>query len=143
MNLRIAAVVALVVLGGIATAAASAPTHTMASMPETIAAPAGVLPLAMHHAGHATRDAYAAAQAKPEVLRAVPCTCGCTAFGHRNNLDCYLKSIYADGSVLYTTHGIACAICQEITRDAMAGAEAGMDAAQLHALIVGKYGTGP
>ena len=36
------------------------------------------------------RDAYQAARDVPEVLREIPCYCGCMQNdGHRNNLDCF------------------------------------------------------
>ena len=130
----------LVAIGAVTIALAPPPTMPRQGLPASIAAPHGVLPLAMHHAGHSTVAAYAAAQQAPEVLSAVPCTCGCAALGHRNNLDCYIERRYADGSALYTTHGVACAVCQEITRDAMAGAAAGLGPAELHQMIVAKYG---
>lgn len=133
-------VVMLAVGAGVMTIAPP-PVTVGQGLPASIAAPRGVVPLAMHHAGHATAAAYTAALEAPEVLSAVPCTCGCTTLGHRNNLDCYIERGYADGSTLFTTHGINCYICQEITRDAMAGAAAGLGPAELHALIVAKYGT--
>lgn len=37
-------------------------------------------------------------------LQYIPCFCGCGRFGHRSNLDCYVKAFNPDGSVTYTSH---------------------------------------
>ena len=37
-------------------------------------------------------------------LQYIPCFCGCSRFGHRSNLDCYIKAFERDGSVTYTSH---------------------------------------
>lgn len=37
-----------------------------------------------------------------ELMRYVPCFCGCGEdAGHRNNRDCYVKGVNADGSVIF------------------------------------------
>jgi hypothetical protein len=134
----IAIAVALALTGGAAIAGAShaGPSH----MPLSIPAPHGVVPAAMHHAGERAEAAYHAAIDAPEVLASVPCTCGCETLGHQNNLDCYIDDVYSDGTINYSTHGLYCTICQEITRDAVAGADAGMSPSALHDMIVAKYG---
>lgn len=37
-------------------------------------------------------------------LRYIPCTCGCGAYGHRDNRHCYVKAVHADGRVTFTSH---------------------------------------
>jgi hypothetical protein len=49
------------------------------------------------------REAYQAAKEIPEILKYLPCFCGCFGQGHRNNLYCF-----HDG------HGEICDECQEI-----------------------------
>jgi len=36
-----------------------------------------------------------------ELMRYMPCFCGCGASGHRNNRDCYIKEVNPDGSVVF------------------------------------------
>jgi hypothetical protein len=36
-----------------------------------------------------------------ELMRYMPCFCGCGSDGHQNNRDCYVKSVNADGSVVF------------------------------------------
>jgi len=38
------------------------------------------------------------------LLSAIPCYCGCGAQGHRSNLDCYVKEIGPDGSIVFEPH---------------------------------------
>ncbi len=50
-------------------------------------------------------DAYQAALDIPEYLEQIPCYCGCGAVaGHKNNLDCYIKSRDGD-KVSWDDHG--------------------------------------
>lgn len=35
------------------------------------------------------------------LMRFIPCFCGCTGSGHRNNRDCYVKEVHADGSITF------------------------------------------
>jgi hypothetical protein len=37
------------------------------------------------------------------LMRYMPCFCGCTGSGHRNNRDCYIREVHADGSVSCVT----------------------------------------
>ena len=132
-------VLALMLAGALATAAT--PARLPPPIQGTVAAPEGELPSVVHHAGPEAVDAYRAAMHSPDVLRAVPCTCGCMeSLGHENNLDCYIDEIQANGMVTYSTHGIYCVVCQLITRDALDGAAAGMRGEELHAMILNRYG---
>jgi hypothetical protein len=48
---------------------------------------------------------YEFAARHPEVLRYVPCFCGCERSGHRDNEDCFIKGRTADGQVAWDPHG--------------------------------------
>ncbi len=50
------------------------------------------------------RALYQYAAEHGDELRYIPCFCGCSRFGHRSNLDCYIKASERDGSVTYTSH---------------------------------------
>jgi hypothetical protein len=47
---------------------------------------------------------YRFAVDRSDVLRYMPCFCGCGRFGHRDNRHCYVKADHADGTVTYTSH---------------------------------------
>src|SRR5207237_5794315 len=63
--------------------------------------PRGRLPI---FAGETDTGAlYRFATTRGEVLRHMPCTCGCAAIGHTSNRSCYIKA-ESDASVTYTSH---------------------------------------
>lgn len=49
---------------------------------------------------------YRFAAQHPEVMRYVPCYCGCEHSGHRDNEDCFVSARAADGQVTWNTHGM-------------------------------------
>jgi hypothetical protein len=49
---------------------------------------------------------YRFAALRPEVMRYVPCFCGCERNGHQDNEDCFVKARAADGSVSWEPHGL-------------------------------------
>ena len=63
--------------------------------------PRGQLPI---FAGETDTGAlYRFATTRGEVLRSMPCTCGCAQIGHTSNRSCYIKA-ESDASVTYTSH---------------------------------------
>lgn len=48
------------------------------------------------------QDLYAFHVTNGELMRYMPCFCGCNArSGHHNNRDCYIQSVQPDGSVTF------------------------------------------
>jgi hypothetical protein len=62
--------------------------------------------------------AYQFAVANPDVLKNIPCYCGCGAAGHKSNYACYVKDD-TGGQITYDLHATGCSICVDITRDTM------------------------
>ena len=63
--------------------------------------PRGQLPV---FAGEGDTGAlYRFATTRGDVLRWMPCTCGCAQFGHSSNRSCYIKK-ETDAEVTYTSH---------------------------------------
>jgi hypothetical protein len=62
-----------------------------------------------------TEAAYAYALYHPEVVRWMPCYCGCVAMNHRSNLDCYFKPAVAGVATTYEEHASYCDICVKTT----------------------------
>ena len=88
------------------------------------------------------QQVYEFAAHHPEVLQYVPCYCGCERVGHNGNHDCFVKSRAANGRVIeWDTHGIGCAICLDVGRDAMTLFHSGSSVAQIRAAIEKKYGS--
>jgi hypothetical protein len=59
-----------------------------------------------------TEEAYAYALDHPQVIRWMPCYCGCGGMGHRSNLDCYLKP---GTRTAFEEHASYCEICVKTT----------------------------
>jgi len=77
----------------------------------------------------------------PEVLAFVPCYCGCEQLGHTGNHDCFVKSRTANGSVTqWEAHGIGCAICLDVGREAMMLFNSGASVTAIRAAIDKRYG---
>jgi hypothetical protein len=59
-----------------------------------------------------TEAAYAYAMEAPQVLRWMPCYCGCEAMGHGSNADCFFKPTMAGlSSLTFEEHASYCGIC--------------------------------
>jgi hypothetical protein len=67
-------------------------------------APESELPDFVRTASPQVKEAYRFAIANPDVLDAFPCYCGCGQMGHESNLDCYIKEVRADGSLVFENH---------------------------------------
>jgi hypothetical protein len=77
----------------------------------------------------------------PEVLSFVPCYCGCEQLGHQGNHDCFVKSRAANGSITeWEAHGIGCAICLDVGREAMLLFNSGESVSAIRAAIEKRYG---
>ena len=55
--------------------------------------------------GHDVEQVYRYAVEHGDELQYIPCTCGCTRFGHKSNRDCYVKAVHGDGTLTFTSHG--------------------------------------
>jgi hypothetical protein len=65
------------------------------------------------------RAAYVFAAEHPEILSYVPCFCGCERGGHKGNEDCFVARRNDAGDVVeWEPHGLVCAVCLDVARDA-------------------------
>jgi hypothetical protein len=72
------------------------------------------------------RALYAFAGTKPEVLKHIPCYCGCKLQGHHSDHDCFVKRRSMDGVVTeWEEHGLTCPLATDITGDVMLWHEQG------------------
>jgi hypothetical protein len=83
--------------------------------------------------------AYDYAATHPDELRKYPCYCGCGSMGHRDNLDCYVKSFDENGLPTYDRHATGCTICIEITTDVMRLRAQGQPSTAIRAYIDATY----
>jgi hypothetical protein len=64
-------------------------------------APESVLAPDIRRAAAEVREAYRFAVANQEVLRYIPCYCGCGSEGHTSNASCYLKEGSKPGNLIF------------------------------------------
>lgn len=86
-----------------------------------------------------TRMAYEFAGRHPEVLKYVPCFCGCEQSGHGSNESCFVRSRDARGNVNWDDHGWHCTICIDVAVDAARMYAAGADVVAIRTAIDRKW----
>lgn len=100
---------------------------TMASMDD--------MPAEVKAAPVTVQQAYQFAVANPDVLKKIPCYCGCDDLGHTSNYDCYVSGVDADGKVNFDAHALGCSICVDITQDTMRLLKQGKSVPEIKAAI--------
>lgn len=66
------------------------------------------------------RAVYSFSGAKPEIMKHIPCFCGCRTMGHTSAHDCYVKERSPRGVVAeWNDHGLACPLATDISGDVM------------------------
>lgn len=89
------------------------------------------------------RATYDFAAQHPEVLKYVPCFCGCGSQGHKANESCFVARRDPKGNVLeWDTHGFGCTICVDVAREAMQLYASGADVNAIRAAIERKWTPG-
>jgi len=88
--------------------ASDLPMMSMDQMPEEVQ----VAPVSV-------QTAYRFAAANPDVMKDIPCYCGCGNIGHTSNYDCYVSNVDATGAITFDNHALGCSICVDITQDFM------------------------
>jgi hypothetical protein len=101
-------------------------------------APVGDLPEDVRKLAINVQQGYQFAIANPDVLKQVPCYCGCGSMGHDSNYSCYIKSD-AGGKIVFDQHATGCSICVDITHDTMRGLAAGKTVAEIKAEVDQTY----
>ena len=141
--LPIASVVA--VLATVAVSGQTARRNTPAPAPSAAAKKISMPPLpTIGYAAARPMDiaqaAYRFAGEHPEVLKYVPCYCGCESVGHSGNESCFVKRRDAAGNVLeWDMHGYGCAVCIDVAREAMQLFNSGADPVSIRAAIERKW----
>jgi hypothetical protein len=86
------------------------------------------------------RDAYVFTADHPDVTSYVPCYCGCTNAGHKNNTDCFVRARDAQGRVTeWEPHGVVCAVCIDIAVDSMRMRNSGASVTAIRKKIQNDY----
>lgn len=97
------------------------------------------MPLEVQNAPVAVQQAYQFNVANPELMKHLPCYCGCGSMGHTSNYACYVSGVEPDGKITYDTHSLGCSICVDITHDAMRLIQQGKTAPEIKAYVDQTY----
>jgi hypothetical protein len=81
--------------------------------------PMDEMPLDVQTAPVAVQEAYQFASINPDVMKDIPCYCGCGDIGHASNYDCYVSSVDDKSNITFDNHALGCSICVDITQDVM------------------------
>ncbi len=106
-------------------------------------APLAQMPKEVQESPISVQEAYRFAVANPNVLKQIPCYCGCGAIGHTSNYSCYVKEVSLAGNITFDTHALGCSICVDITQDVMRLQQNGKPLEEIQAIIdqtYSKYG---
>ena len=90
------------------------------------------------------QQAYQFAAANPDVMKQIPCYCGCGEVGHTSNYSCYISGVDDKGSIAFDNHALGCSICVDITQDVMRLLKEGKTVLEIKAYVdatYSKYGT--
>jgi len=117
---------------------ACSPAKSQAGSHELKMAPMSMLPEEMQSAPVSVRESYQFAQANPDVLKQIPCYCGCGSIGHTSNYSCYIQGEQG-GETQFDAHALGCGICVDITQDSMRMLKEGKTIAEIRAAVDAKY----
>ncbi len=124
---------------GLLTGCGSAASTTTSTEHDLKMAPMSEMPAEVKSAPVVTQQAYQFAVANPDVMKQVPCYCGCGNVGHTSNYSCYVQNADASGNVTFDSHAIGCSICVDITQDAMRLSKQGKSPQDIKAYVDKTY----
>jgi Protein of unknown function with PCYCGC motif len=107
-------------------------------------APMSQMSTEIQQAAVTVSDAYRFALANPEIMKQVPCYCGCGAEGHTSNYSCFVQEIKPTGEIVFDHHALGCSICVDIAQNVMQMTQAGKTPQEIRVKIdqtYSQYGT--
>lgn len=103
--------------------------------------PALPAPPRRQHIPQDLHGVYAFAAQNKEVLKRIPCYCGCVREGHTSNLSCFVSGFRADGAPVWTDHSFSCPMCVHIAQEVMLMSKQGLPVDRIRKEIEVHYGT--
>ncbi len=101
-------------------------------------APMADMPPEVKQASVTVQDAYRFNVANPEIMKEIPCYCGCGRMGHASNYACYVQDD-SGGKITFDSHALGCSICVDITVDAMRMLKEGKSTAEIKQAVDDTY----
>ena len=102
-------------------------------------APMDLMPAEVKLAPVTVQEAYQFNVANPDVMKNIPCYCGCGNVGHTSNYDCYVTDVDQAGNITFDHHALGCSICVDITQDVMRMLQEGKSTQEARAYIDATY----
>lgn len=113
--------------------------------PRFLAADLPLLPMGVDHAVrplNVMRSTFLFAARHPEVMKYVPCFCGCQRGGHKDNHDCFVSGRDASGKVKsWEPHALECQVCVDVAHQALQMHNSGASVAAIRDAVDKKYST--
>jgi hypothetical protein len=104
---------------------------------------ASVLPTFLNGQKEEIRLVYQLAGQSTQLLQWIPCYCGCgESVGHTSNMNCFIKEVKSDGSVVWDDHGTRCGVCLEIAVQSVKMKSEGKTDIEIRQFIDNTYKTG-
>jgi hypothetical protein len=125
--------------GARAAAASELPGHANHLMAST-----DDMPDEIKNAPVRVKSAYSFAVGSPQILKKLPCYCGCGGMGHNSLYACYVSSVESNGKINFDNHALGCTICVDIAQDGMRMVNEGKTVAEVRAYVdqtYAQYGT--
>lgn len=101
--------------------------------------PMDQLPPEVQSAPVIVQEAYQFSAANPDVMKDIPCYCGCGNIGHESNYSCYVSAVDDKGNLTFDNHALGCSICVDITQDVMRMLREGKSPQEARAYIDATY----
>jgi hypothetical protein len=97
------------------------------------------MPAEVQSAPVTVQEAYQFASANPDVMKNIPCYCGCGNVGHTSNYSCYVSGTDDKDNTRFDNHALGCSICVDITQDVMRMLKEGKSPQEARAYIDSSY----
>ncbi len=133
-----AAVLAILLLSALPACSTASRSSGLSMMPMD------KMPAEVQSAPSVVQTAYQFAAANPDVMKGIPCYCGCGSIGHTSNYSCYVQSSDGQGQLKFDDHALGCSLCVDITQDTRRLLGQGKSVPEIKAYVdatYAKYGT--
>lgn len=129
----------LLILMALVSTAVSACSTSNSSHIDLAMMPLDRMPADVQSAAVTVQEAYQFGAAHPDVMKDIPCYCGCGNVGHTSNYSCYVSSADDKGNIRFDSHALGCSICVDITQDVMRMLRDGKSTPDIRASIDATY----
>jgi len=101
--------------------------------------PMDQMPAEVQSAPVTVQEAYQFASINPDLMKDIPCYCGCGDIRHTSNYDCYVSDVDAQRNIKFDNHALGCSICVDITKDVMRMLQEGKTPAEARVFVDATY----